>query len=164
MKSAILINGITLPHHVIDTAIQWAVANRESLKAVFIYQSNSKLPYHGWPRDKAITRFMSGELYAEGNLIDLIDRHVKYTISCCALSAIVCEIVVAKNPGLSDVVGQIGLVEKIFADQDTFTRPEDFAYTSITPVDLEVVYGEKLSWCNRNHSAKPKKVSVVKVA
>jgi hypothetical protein len=153
MKAALLINGISLPHHVIDEAIKWAVVGRGSLKALFVYTSNSKYTFHEWPRNKAVTRFMSGDLYAEGNLIDLIDRHVQYTISCSAISNIVCEVAVIKSPSFEMVDKHLSKADIVFADPNTFRRPQDFAYVPLSVDELEVRYSNKMNWCEGKFSA-----------
>lgn len=150
MKIAVLLNGVSLPHHVIDSAIHWAVCNGGSIHAIFLYNSTSKNPYHGWPANKAITKFMSGEMFAEGNLIELIDRHIKYMISSSALSGVVCEVDVLKNASLEDINLKVRRAAKIFADEETFMRPQDFAYTSISSSQLDIQYKDKIKWCRRN--------------
>lgn len=94
---------------------------------------------------------MSGEMFAESNFIELIDRHIKYMISSCALSGVVCEVDVLKNASLADINLKLRRATTIFADKDTFTRPQDFAYSSILSSELDVQFKEKIKWCRRNN-------------
>jgi DNA-binding MarR family transcriptional regulator len=145
-KSAILINGVSLPHHVIDKAVQQAGKNGRQLKVVFIYENTDDKEYPGELASKADI----SESNAVKNLEDLVQHNAEYVETNFMQHDVQHEIVVLRNPSIEEVAASLSDADKIFVDHETFMHPDEFAYVNFSFEDLEEQIKTKIEWCKRD--------------
>src|SRR5687768_8525892 len=145
-KSAILINGVSLPHHVIDKAVQQARKNGRQVKVVFIYENTDD---KGYP-DQMPNQAEISESNAVKNLEELVQHNADYVKTNFSQHEIKHEIVVLRNPAIDEVVASLSDADKIFVDHETFMHPDEFAYVNFSFEDLEEQLKTKIEWCKRD--------------
>lgn len=145
-KSAILINGVSLPHHVIDKAVQQAKKSMEQVKVVFIYENTDDKEYP----DELTSRADISENNAVKNLEELVQHNAEYVKTNFTQHDVQNEIVVLRNPDIEKVAASLSDAEKIFVDHETFVHPDEFAYVNFRFEDLEEQVKTKIEWCRRD--------------
>ena len=144
-KSAILINGVSLPHHVLDKAQQRAENSKEQVKVVFIYENTDDKKYA-----EDATQADISESNAVKNLEELVQHNVQYVKTNFTQHDIKHDIVVLRNPEIEEVAASLNDAEKIFVDHETFMHPDEFAYVNFKFEDLEEQVKTKIEWCKRD--------------
>ena len=145
-KSAILINGVSLPHHLIDKALQRAEKSREEVKVIFIYENVDEIEYS----EEEATQADISESNAVKNLEELVQHNAEYVKTNFTQHEVKHEIVVLRNPTIEEVAQSLSDAEKIFVDHETFMHPDEFAYVNFRFEDLEEHVKTKIEWCKRD--------------
>ena len=156
MKTAILlINGITLPYHVLDSGMERYRTEGSNIKALFIYQNKDK-PFK-FSNDVILTKPDFSERTGRLNLETLIQSNVKYTQSYYDRNNIPLETLVIRNPTLQLVINEMESVQCILLDYETFTHPEDFAFVNFAFSNISGHFDAKIKQCDSPRAKKIKK-------
>lgn len=147
-RTALLINGVSLPYDVLDKGLAHAKNNGLSVKAVFVYENIDEKDYQ-LPRAAEISKAEFSESNAARNLEELVEHNTSYVESFFSNNDIDCELVVIKNPTIEEISGAFSDVDRIFIDQQTFMHPDEFAYIDFTLEQLEEQITSKIEWCNQ---------------
>lgn len=133
-----LINGISLPYHVIDSAIDWAHQNKASLTGIFIYSDEKNAESYPFPSDieQAETRISENE--GEKELETIIRHHATYAENLCALKSIPVTTYQYKNPDPEILRPHLQQATILFVDPETFTGD---AASDITGLNFEDIAG-----------------------
>ena len=147
-KSALLINGVSLPYHVLDKGLEQAKDGTSFIKVVFIYENSDDKNY-SFPKNNEVSKADLSEGKAIKNIEDLVQHNSSYVETYLAKHHVPHEIIILKNPGIEEIAGNLNDAEKIFVDHDTFTHPDEFAYVNFSFEDLEDYIKTKIEWCKR---------------
>jgi hypothetical protein len=147
-KVTLLINGVSLPYHVLDKGVQYAKTSGLPVKAVFIYENTDEKDYE-LPAEAKITNADISEYRAASNLEDLVQHNSSYAETFFQENNVPHEIVVLKNPAIDDISDSLKNADRIFLDHETFTHPDEFAYVNFAFEDLEEQIAGKIEWCKR---------------
>ena len=147
-KTAILINGVSLPYHVLDKGLQQGKDDNTFIKVVFIYENNDDKDYI-FPKHIEVSKADLSEGKAVKSLEDLIQHNSSYVESFFTMHNVPHEIFVLKNPSIEEIAQNLDDAEKIFIDHDTFIHPDEFAYVNFSFEDLEDNIKTKIEWCKR---------------
>jgi hypothetical protein len=133
---AILINGVNLPYHVIDKAIEWAKDNQSSLRALFIFKSSKNAEDYGFPSDIERAETLISENEADAELERLVIHNMRFTEKQVKLHGIQIKTEYLKDPSLDEVRSSLSGTGILFIDPDNFKHPEDLANVDISYDDL----------------------------
>ena len=147
-KSALLINGVSLPYHVLDKGLQQAKDGTNFIKVVFIYENSDDKGY-SFPKNIGASKADLSEGKAIKNLEELVQHNSSYVETYLSKHHVLHEIIILKNPSIDEIAGNLNDAEKIFVDHDTFTHPDEFAYVNFSFEDLEDHIKTKIEWCKR---------------
>ena len=148
-KTTLLINGVSLPYHVLDKALEHAKNNRLPVLAVFIYENIDEKDYKVSPEAEEMSKAELSESNAAKNLEELVQHNSSYVETFFDKNDIVYEVVILRNPTIEEIVNSLKTADQIFIDHDTFTHPDEFAYVNFTLEDLEEQIAAKIVWCKR---------------
>jgi|RhiMetdeSRZDD1v2_1073273.scaffolds.fasta_scaffold63164_4 hypothetical protein len=148
-KTTLLINGVSLPYHVLDKALEHAKNNRLPVLAVFIYENIDEKDYKVSPEAEEMSKAELSESNAAKNLEELVQHNSSYVETFFDKNDIVYEVVILRNPTIGEIVNSLKTADQIFIDHDTFTHPDEFAYVNFTLEDLEEQIAAKIVWCKR---------------
>ena len=147
-KIALLINGISLPHDLLDKSLLYAKGNKVPVKAVFVYENVEEVDYE-LPAGGEVSKADFSDSNAAKNLEQVVEHNTSYVQSFFANNEVDTELVVLKNPAFEEISGALKNVEKIFIEHETFTHPDEFAYVNFTFEDLESEISSKIEWCGQ---------------
>ncbi|HUQ65388.1 MAG TPA: hypothetical protein VM101_04505 [Flavitalea sp.] len=145
-KSAILINGVSLPHHVVDKSVQQAKRSKSLVKVVFIYENLEDIP-PAFPKNEEVSKADLSDANAIKKLEEVIQHNSSYVESNLIQQEVPHEIVILKNPSIDEIAASLKDIDKIFVDHDTFLHPHEFAYVNFSYEDLEEHIATKIQWC-----------------
>jgi hypothetical protein len=146
---AVIINGVSLPYHVLEKAINHAKAGKSSIRIVFIYQSNWANEDFTSSHDIRLSIPEFTEMNAEENMDKLIHRNVEYAKTQFAQNDVMLETLIMRNPSVESIAKKMRNVQHIFLDPDTFTHPQEFAYVNFQYSELEEKLSSKIRPCRR---------------
>ena len=147
-KTALLINGVSLPYDVLDKGLAHARKSGQSVKAVFVYENVDEEDYKLSPAAE-VSKADFSESNAAKNLEELVEHNTSYVQTFFTNNNIDCELVVLKNPTIGEISGVLTDVDRIFIDHATFRHPDEFAYIDFTLEELEEQISSKIEWCNQ---------------
>jgi hypothetical protein len=147
-KTALLINGVSLPYDVLDKSLAHAKDSGTPVKAVFIYENVDEEEYE-LPAAAEVSKADFSDSNAARNLEELIEHNTSYVETFFANNDIACELVMLKNPTINEISDALKDVGKICIDHETFMHPDEFAYVDFTFEDLEERIGSRIEWCGR---------------
>lgn len=147
-KSAILMNGVSLPHHVLDNGLTYAKSSGSPMKVVFIYENIDEEDYK-LPEEAKITNADISESNAARNLEELVEHNSSYVDTFFENNNIAHETIVLKNPTIAEIATSLIDTEKIYVDLDTFKHPDEFAYVNFTLEELQEQISGRIVWCRR---------------
>ena len=144
----LLINGISLPYHVLDCGLDAAKKNKCSVKSVFVYENIDEEEYE-LPAAEEISKADLSESNAARNLEEIVQHNSSYVETFFENNDVAHEIVVIKNPAMEEIANSLKNTDRIFVDHETFTHPDEFAYVNFTFEDLEEQIATRIEWCKR---------------
>ena len=147
----LLINGASLPYHLLDKGIEHANTTGNQVLAVFVYQNNEDDDRYGIPSDIEMTKAEYGDSNAERNLTELIQHNAQFVNSYFHQKETDVQTLILHNPTIDDIVETTGNAEKIFLDPETFRHPDEFAYIDLPYEDLDERLSKKIEWCHATH-------------
>ena len=147
-KIALLINGVSLPHDVLDKSLAYANGNGTHVKAVFVYENVDEEDYK-LPAAAEVSKADFSESNAARNLEELVEHNTSYVETFFTNHDIDCELVTLKNPAIEEISDALKNVDRIFIDHVTFLHPDEFAYVDFTLEQLEEQIASKIEWCER---------------
>jgi hypothetical protein len=147
-STILLINGISLPYHVLDCSLEAAQKNGTTVKAVFIYENIDEKDYE-LPAAEEISKADLSESNAARNLEDIVQHNSSYVDTFFENNNVAHEIIVMKNPTIEEITAALRDADEIFIDHETFTHPNEFAYVNFTFEDLEDQISGRIEWCKR---------------
>ena len=128
MKTGIvLVNGISLPHPVLDQAIEWATTQQSSLSGLFLYHQEEYAEGYGFPSDIEQAETLESELEAEKQLERLISDHAVYAAKLAGGKGVVLPTKILRNPSEADLQQELKLATLVWLDADTFQNSGSFA-------------------------------------
>lgn len=143
---AILINGVSLPYHVLDKGIQQAKTGHP-MRAVFIYNNEEESEIYIVPADTQLTRAEFTDANARIHLTTLVHHNLDFAKGYFQNKNVDVETVLLPNPTMEEIVDALQDAEKVFIDPDTFNHPEEPAYVSITYEQFDERLSSKLELC-----------------
>jgi hypothetical protein len=147
--TTLLINGVSLPYHVLDKALEHAKSTRLPVLAVFIYENIDEKDYKVSPQEEEMSKAELSESNAVKNLEELVQNNSLYVETFFDKNDIAYEVVVLRNPKIEEIVNSLKTADQIFIDHDTFTHPDEFAYVNFTLEHLEEQIAARIVWCKR---------------
>lgn len=147
-KLALLINGVSLPHHVLDKGLQQAKRDISLIKVVFIYENIDDKGYT-FPENAEVSKADLSDSNAVKKLEELIQNNASYVETNYIQQEVPNEIVVLRNPSIEEIAAALKEADKIFVDHDTFTHPDEFAYVDFSFEEMEDQIATKIEWCKR---------------
>ena len=147
-KVALLINGVSLPYHVLDKGSQQAKKDNLFIKVVFIYENIDDKGYT-YPANVEVSKAELSDSNAVKNLEELIQHNASYVETNYTQQEVPHEIVILRNPSIEEIAGALKEADKVFVDHDTFTHPDEFAYVDFSFEEMEEQIVTKIEWCKR---------------
>src|SRR5215213_2592742 len=147
-KSAILINGVSLPYHVVDKSVLQAKRTKSLIKVVFIYENIEDIPFT-FPKNEEVSKAELSDSNAVKSLEELIQHNSSYVETNLTQQQVTHEIMILKNPSIDEIAASLEDADKIFVDHDTFLHPDEYAYVNFSYEDLEQHIATKIEWCKR---------------
>ena len=117
----LLINGVSLPYHVLDKGIQHAKSTGNEIKGVFIYENDDDDDKYRFPSDIELSKADYSHTTAEKSLVDLIRHNAAFVQSYYHRHDISIQTVILQNPTMDEVVNAVDEAENIFIDPKTIT-------------------------------------------
>jgi hypothetical protein len=142
----LLINGVSLPYHVLDKGIQHAKSTGNEIKGVFIYENDDDETYR-FPGDIKMSKANFTQAEAEKNLVDLIRHNAGFVQSYCRRHNIPIQTVILQNPTIDEIVSSVHEADNIFIDPVTFRYPEEFAYVNYSYKEFNHRLYQRLQCC-----------------
>ena len=147
-KIALLINGVSLPHDVLDKSLAFAKSNKVPVKAVFIYENVDEADYK-LPAVAEVSKADFSDSNAARNLEELVEHNTSYVETFFANNDVRFELAALKNPTIEEISAALNNAERIFIDHETFLHPDEFAYVDFTFEQLEEQIASRIEWCGR---------------
>ena len=144
----LLINGVSLPYHVLDKGIQHARSTGNEIKGVFIYENDDDDDTYRFPNDIEMSKAHFTHAEAEKNLVDLIRHNASFVQSYCHRQNIPIQTVILQNPTIEEIVNSVHEADKIFIDPETVRYPEEFAYVNYTYKEFNHRLHQRLQCCD----------------
>ena len=145
MIDVLLVNGVTLPYHVLDKGVERNQQEGSAIRVVFIYRNNKK--NYQSSLDAVLTRPAFTERSAEQNLEVLIRSNINYVLSYFKRKNIDIDTKIIPNPSSREIIDMMDDVQFIYLDQKTFTHPQDFAFVGFPYEELNSELSYKLQIC-----------------
>ena len=147
-KVALLINGVSLPYHVLDKGLHQAKKDRLFIKVVFIYENIDDKGFT-YPANAEVSKADLSDSNAVKNLEELIQHNASYVETNYAQHEVPHEIVILRNPSIEEIAGALKEADKVYVDHDTFTHPDEFAYVDFSFKEMEDQIASRIEWCKR---------------
>lgn len=144
----LLINGVSLPYHVLDKGIEHAKSTGNEIKGVLIYENDDDDDKYRFPSDIELSKADYSHTTAEKNLVDLIRHNANFVQSYYHRHDISIQTVILQNPTMDEVVNAVDGADNVFIDPETFRHPEEFAYVNFTFKEFTHKLSSKLQHCN----------------
>ena len=145
---ALLINGVSLPHHVVDKSLHLAMHNKMFIKVVIVFENIDEKDYT-LPKNIPVSRADLSDSNAAKSMEDLIRHNSEYIESTFIQHKVDYNIIILKNPDIAAIELELKDADKILIDHETFTHPDEFAYINISEKDLTEHIATKIEWCKR---------------
>lgn len=159
MTDVLLINGVTLPYHLLETGLQQALEKQSAIRVIFMYRNKQK---DDQSSIKAVlTRPDFIEYNAHKNLEKLIRSNLVYVMSYFTRYSIAVDIKIVPNPTVRQVIDMMGDVRFIYLDRKTFTHPDDFAFVGFPYSALDAELAPKLQLCSSREDLPGRKKPVM---
>lgn len=146
-QHGILINGVSLPFHVIEKGLEQAKLGY-AMKCVLIYQHNDETDSYVISKDVQLNKGDYTDKTAEVHLTALMDHHAEFVKSYFTQRDFGIATTVLANPTIEEIGAAFEDVEKIIFDPETFRRPDESAYVDIAYDDFESQLSNKLEPCS----------------
>ena len=147
-KTALLINGVSLPYDVLDKSLAYAKSNSLPVKAIFVYENVDEEEYK-LPPAAEVSKADFSDSNAARNLEELVEHNTSYVETFFANNDIQCELVVLKNPTIEEISGALNDVDRVFIEHQTFMHPDEFAYIDFKLEELEEQISPSIEWCGK---------------
>jgi hypothetical protein len=144
----LLINGVSLPYHVLDKGIQHAKSTGNEIKGVFIYENDDDDDVYRFPSDIEMSKAEFTHTKAEKNLMELICHNAGFVQSYYHRHNISIQTVILQNPTIDEIVTSVNEADNIFIDPQTFRYPEEFAYVNYPYKEFNHRLHQKLQCCD----------------
>jgi hypothetical protein len=144
----LLINGVSLPYHVLDKGIQHVKSTGNELRGVFIYENDDDDDKYRFPSDIELSKADYTHATAEKNLVDLIGHNAAFVESYYQRHNISIQTVILQNPTIDQIVRSVSDAEKVFIDPETFRYPDEFAYVNYNYKEITHRLSPKLQHCD----------------
>ena len=148
----LLINGVSLPYHVLDKGIQHAKLTGNEIKGVFIYENDDDDDTYRFPSDIEMSKANFTHAEAEKNLVDLIRHNAGFVQSYYQRHNIPIHTVILQNPTIDEIVSSVDEAHNIFIDPETFRYPEEFAYVNYPYKEFNHRLHQRLQCCDPVYS------------
>jgi hypothetical protein len=146
--TALLINGVSLPYHVLDKGIELARNNSNKVKAVIVYQNNDDTDRYVFPSDIEMSKADFSESNAEKSLLELITHNEQFVRGYYKRHDTDVDTVVLQNPSMEDISNEVAEYDKVIMDPETFKHPEESAYVNFPYEQFEDTLSTRIEWCN----------------
>jgi hypothetical protein len=143
----LLINGVSLPYHVLDKGIQHAKTTGNNIRGVFIYENDDDDDKYHFPSDIEMSKAVFTQTNAEKSLVDLIQHNAGFVQSYCQRHNISIQTVILQNPSLQQIVSSVDEADNIFIDPETVRYPEEFAYVNVPYKEFNHKFSKRLQCC-----------------
>jgi hypothetical protein len=147
-KAALLINGVSLPYHVLDKGIELSKNNGNAVKAIIIYQHNDDDDRYIFPSDIEMSKAEFSESNAEKSLHDLITHNEQFVQGYYKRHDAKVETAVLQNPSMEEIAEAVEGYEKVVMDPETYRHPEESAYVNISYDEFSENLASRIEWCN----------------
>lgn len=144
----LLINGVSLPYHVLDRGIQHAKSTGNDIRGVFIYENDDDDDKYQFPSDIELSKADYSQTKAEKSLVDLIRHNATFVQSYFQRHNIPIQTVILQNPTIDEIVGSTDEANSVFIDPETFRYPEEFAYVNFPYEEITSRLSGKVQVCD----------------
>jgi len=144
----LLINGVSLPYHVLDQGIRHAKSSGNEIKCVFIYENDDDDDKYRFPSDIEMSKAAYTHTEAEKNLVELIRHNAGFVKAYYQRHNIPIQTLILQNPTIDEIVSSVNGADNIFIDPETFRYPEEFAYVNFPYKEFNHRLSAKLQFCN----------------
>lgn len=144
----LLINGVSLPYHVLDKGLERANISGNPVKAVFIYEHNGDDENLAAQLEEEMSKADFTDTNAERNLVDLVHHNAAFARTYFARRNIELDAEILTNPTMDDIVAVVEQANKVFLDPETFRHPDESAYVKFDYREFDERLSDKLEWCH----------------
>lgn len=144
----LLINGVSLPYHVLDKGIEHAKSTGNEIKGVFIYENDDDDDKYRFPSDIEMSKSHFTHAEAEKSLVGLIRHNAGFVQSYYQRHNISIQTVILQNPTIEEIMNSVNGAESVFIDPETFRYPEEFAYVNYSFREFNNRLQKRLQCCD----------------
>ena len=143
----ILINGVSLPYHVLDRGIEIAKGSKKTIKAIFLYENEDSGIDVDVADDVPVSKADFSRSNAEKHLVEVVTHNADFSRMYFARHNVDLDTLIIHNPSIEQVVEAVEEADTIYIEPSTFKLPDEFAYVNFSFEELQEQLGARIEWC-----------------